>query len=142
MNNENYDNINLDEFVVDTKTHEVFDEEEAKLVSEGVSAESVDKKHEESPFEKIKNASVQYGLDIQDPKDNCKRCHGKGYIGMRVDPATNKSSGIPVACPCIYPKVSSTFEQKQRDSAQDIMQAKHTNRKQRRQYERALRKKR
>ncbi len=37
-------------------------------------------------------------VPINDPKENCKKCWGRGYIG--VEYKTNR----PIACKCIYPK--------------------------------------
>lgn len=50
------------------------------------------------PFVVIVQAARAMGIEIQNPKPNCKKCHGRGYIGRHAD------SGEPVACTCIFPK--------------------------------------
>ena len=51
-------------------------------------------------LEVIKAAAEGIGLILNDPKPNCKKCHGLGYLGRHAD------SGEPVPCSCIFPKVS------------------------------------
>ena len=36
-------------------------------------------------------------VQIKDPKSDCQRCHGKGYVSINPD------TGEPRACPCILP---------------------------------------
>lgn len=50
------------------------------------------------PFVVIVEAARAMGIEIQKPKPNCKKCHGRGYIGRHAD------SGEPIACTCIFPK--------------------------------------
>lgn len=50
------------------------------------------------PFVVIVEAARAIGIEIQKPKPNCKKCHGRGYIGRHAD------SGEPIACTCIFPK--------------------------------------
>lgn len=50
------------------------------------------------PFVVIVEAARAMGIEIQKPKPNCKKCHGRGYIGRHAE------SGEPIACTCIFPK--------------------------------------
>lgn len=50
------------------------------------------------PFVVIVEAARAMGIEIQKPKPNCKKCHGRGYVGRHAD------SGEPIACTCIFPK--------------------------------------
>lgn len=60
-----------------------------------------------SPFEQMKWAAKKYNIAINDnPKKNCKRCFGRGYIGLNTDKS-------PVPCPCMFPKVEQTKEQRE-----------------------------
>ena len=36
------------------------------------------------PLEAIKAAAEGIGLILNDPKPNCKKCHGRGYIGRHA----------------------------------------------------------
>lgn len=51
-----------------------------------------------SPLEKIKFAAEKFGIPLNDPNKNCKKCWGRGYLGVDV------KTEIPVACGCITPK--------------------------------------
>lgn len=51
-----------------------------------------------NPLEKIKFAAERFGVILNDPNPSCKKCFGRGYIG--IDTKTQ----IPVACACITPK--------------------------------------
>lgn len=53
-----------------------------------------------SPWEKIKEASKKFGVEITEPNKKCKKCFGRGYTGMALD----GSHKIPIACKCIYLK--------------------------------------
>lgn len=50
------------------------------------------------PWTIIVEAARAIGAKINMPKENCKKCHGRGYIGRHA------GSGEPIACPCIFPK--------------------------------------
>lgn len=50
------------------------------------------------PWQIIKESANAMGIIIYDPKPNCKKCHGRGYIGRHAD------TGEPVPCTCIFPK--------------------------------------
>ena len=65
--------------------------EESKVVEENL----------KDPLEIIKAAAEGIGLILNDPKPNCKHCHGRGYIGLRA------GTGEPVPCNCILPKYES-----------------------------------
>lgn len=46
----------------------------------------------------MKAAAEGMGFALQDPKPNCKKCHGRGYLGRKAD------TGEPIPCTCIFPK--------------------------------------
>lgn len=48
----------------------------------------------------MKLAAEGMGIILNDPKPNCKKCHGRGYLGRKAD------TGEPIPCTCIYPKES------------------------------------
>lgn len=50
-----------------------------------------------SPLEKLRIGYQIMGVEIRDPKIDCQRCHGKGYVSINPD------TGEPRACPCILP---------------------------------------
>ena len=56
------------------------------------------------PLEAIKAAAEGIGLVLNDPKPNCKHCHGLGYVGRHAD------TGEPIACRCLFPKYDSARE--------------------------------
>lgn len=88
------------------------------------------------PWEKIKYASKKYGLEIQEPLKNCKKCYGRGYISI------DHNTQNPNPCTCIYPPVKTEEEQFMRKNAEANFINKYPNRKQRRFYERQARKRR
>ena len=51
-----------------------------------------------SPLEKLRLGYQIMGVQIRDPKSDCQRCHGKGYVSINPD------TGEPRACPCILPQ--------------------------------------
>lgn len=50
-----------------------------------------------NPWQIIKESAMAMGILINNPKPNCKKCHGRGYIGRHAD------TGEPIACTCIFP---------------------------------------
>lgn len=50
------------------------------------------------PWRIIVETAQAAGIEIHKPKPNCKKCHGRGYVGRHAD------TGEPVACTCIFPK--------------------------------------
>ena len=50
------------------------------------------------PWRAIVETAQASGIKIKKPKPNCKRCHGRGYVGRYAE------TGEPIACPCIFPK--------------------------------------
>jgi hypothetical protein len=38
------------------------------------------------------------GINIKEPSTDCKKCYGKGYVGIKV------GSNEPVACLCLFDK--------------------------------------
>jgi hypothetical protein len=65
------------------------------------------KKEDLNPFEVIKRIAQRTGTVIREPKENCKKCYGKGYTAIRAD------TKAPVECKCIFPP--RTKEQKEED---------------------------
>ena len=46
----------------------------------------------------MKAAAEGMGIILNDPKPNCKKCHGRGYLGRKAD------TGEPIPCTCIFTK--------------------------------------
>jgi hypothetical protein len=44
----------------------------------------------------IKKSAAAQGIVLKNPEPNCKRCHGRGWIGV------DAKTGIPVVCKCIF----------------------------------------
>lgn len=65
---------------------------------------------EEHPLEAIKAAAEGIGLILNDPKPNCKHCHGRGFTGR------NHNTREPIPCSCLFPKYES-----QRESGEMIL---------------------
>lgn len=61
------------------------------------SQENLDVKNMD-PWEVIQKIAKTTGMELNDPKPSCKKCHGRGWIGRHAD------SGEPIACSCIFPK--------------------------------------
>ena len=57
--------------------------------------EEVEEK-EITPWETLQNASELFGIEIKEPEDGCKKCHGRGYVSIDTD------SKMPVGCECIF----------------------------------------
>jgi hypothetical protein len=64
------------------------------------------------PLEQIKIVARNMGHTINNPDKNCKKCHGRGYQGKRVE------DNAPIPCSCIYkdyykehPEVKKQMEQ-------------------------------
>lgn len=51
-----------------------------------------------NPLEKIRFAAERFGIALNDPNSSCKKCYGRGYLGV------DSKTGIPIACSCITPK--------------------------------------
>ena len=51
-----------------------------------------------SPFDVIKATAELLGQTVNNPKHNCKKCNGRGFIGR------DSVGGYPIPCVCIYPK--------------------------------------
>lgn len=82
---------------------EVFDMDTSTGVvekHEGLAGETV----ELQPFEQVKLASKLFGIDINDPKENCKKCNGRGYT------AIDSETRMPIGCECIFPADAVNYE--------------------------------
>ena len=66
------------------------------------------------PFEIIKMEAEENSIPIRDPKPSCKRCYGRGYVGIEIDPKTGEK-GMPHACTCIFPPRSKEQEDFMKD---------------------------
>jgi hypothetical protein len=82
-----------------------------------------------SPLERIQHAAKKFNVPIREPKKSCKHCHGRGYTGFKSGPKKE-----PVPCKCIYPKMNAMTELAFENRNQYAI-----NRKQRRQYEKIMR---
>lgn len=49
-----------------------------------------------TPFDKIKSVAAEQGIEIQEPKSNCKHCRGRGYVSVE------SKSQMPIPCRCIF----------------------------------------
>ncbi len=49
-------------------------------------------------YKEIQRAAKELGIALKEPKVNCRKCFGRGWIGYNT--ATNK----PIPCSCILPK--------------------------------------
>lgn len=111
--------------------YELPPQEEVVVSNKG---EVLDKKNL-TPFQIIKLVAAQNQIEINDPNPSCKHCYGRGYLG--VEHLTKK----PVPCSCVFPEQS--LNQKVNDK---IVDAKflngnpNPNRKQRREYDKILKK--
>jgi hypothetical protein len=47
----------------------------------------------------IKKSAAAQGIVLKNPEPNCKRCHGRGWIGV------DAKTGIPVVCKCIFRRI-------------------------------------
>lgn len=56
-----------------------------------------------SVFEQIKKTMDQFGVEVNDPKQSCNKCYGRGYTGK-------KASGEPIPCSCIMPAMNMATE--------------------------------
>lgn len=64
-----------------------------------------------SPLEKLRIGYQVMGVQIREPKSDCQRCHGKGYVSINPD------TGEPRACPCILPPEMHNGNRAQRRAA-------------------------
>lgn len=79
-------------------TKEVLENVDAALEAGQTEEEQMLDLRKSDPMEIIKAAAEGMGIILNDPKPNCKKCYGRGYIGRRAD------TGEPIPCTCIYPK--------------------------------------
>lgn len=64
-----------------------------------------------SPLEKLRLGYQILGIEIKEPKSDCQRCHGNGYVSINPD------TGEPRACPCILPSEMHNGNRAQRRAA-------------------------
>lgn len=88
--------VNTDESIVDLY-HEQHTRPSEVSTFVDVTKGSVIDKSELSHFDVIKAIASKTGMAIRDPKSSCKKCYGRGYIGIDI------LSKSPIACNCIYP---------------------------------------
>lgn len=67
-------------------------------------AEAQKRMLEEHPLEVIRAAAEGIGLILNNPKPNCKKCHGRGFLGR------NHETREPIPCSCLFPKYESQRE--------------------------------
>ena len=97
-----------------------------------------------SHSEKIQMACSATGVVYSKPRNGCKKCNGKGYVGVRQGEMTEvkpnqfmRSEGEPIVCPCVLRDNSEEY--KEAAKIQGDTQYK-LNRKQRRQQQKMLNK--
>ena len=96
-----------------------------------------------SHLDKIKLACSATGVTFSEPKGSCKKCNGKGYIGVKPIMGTTEESpnvetridSKPIPCPCVFR--DNTKEYKDQMKQQADLQFK-LNRKQRRRQEKMV----
>lgn len=92
-----YDNENEDyEFFDDVIENEKYTADKKTVFLDTESNKIIDKK-DLSPWDKITTMAAQLGTKINNPNNSCKKCDGKGYIGIDAESKT------PVPCKCIFP---------------------------------------
>ena len=64
-----------------------------------------------TPLDKLRLGYQIMGVEIKDPKIDCQRCHGRGYVSINPD------TGEPRACPCILPQDMHNGNRAQRRAA-------------------------
>lgn len=113
------DNTNKNNFVDDESLND-FAFEENQETFDNTLVDSVDefKTKEEyinddgsvaelSTWEKIKHIAESNNIKVNDPKESCKDCYGRGYTGERILARDNDNNVIdkePIPCNCIFPK--------------------------------------
>lgn len=80
FSDESYNLPEGDQIIVDTAKGEILDKSELDL------------------WDIIKNTAISKNVKINDPKPNCKKCYGRGYV------ATDAKTHMPLPCLCIYTK--------------------------------------
>lgn len=80
---------------------------ESEMFVKTEEAEAVEQLQKMEPLEVIKAAAEGIGLILNDPKPNCKKCYGRGYLGV------NSLTKEPIPCSCIFPKYESQRPQDQ-----------------------------
>lgn len=88
-------------------------------------------KSEIPPIEVIKALAARYKLEISDPDKGCRRCYGRGYTAKEI------KSGAPIPCQCLFRGRDS---KKKYADAQAAQVYGRWNRKQRRQMQKAVQK--
>lgn len=71
-----------------------------EAINTPVSDEDLVNLKEADPMWIMKAAAEGLGIILNDPNPNCKKCHGRGYLGRKAD------TGEPIPCTCIFPKES------------------------------------
>jgi len=99
-----------------------------------------------SHSEKIKMACSATGVTYSEPRNGCKKCSGKGYVGVRQGPMINdpenpnvqiRGEGKPIICPCVLRDNSDEYKEQAREQVDGQYKL---NRKQRRQQQKLLNK--
>ncbi len=81
------------------------------------------------PLEQIRVTAKSTGHHINNPKKSCKKCHGRGYTGIKLE-------GTPIACDCIFEEY---YKANPESKKKDQQYSGPTNRKQKRYYEKQYR---
>ena len=82
------------------------------------------------PLEQIKIIARNMGHTINNPDKNCKKCHGTGYAGRRVE------DKAPIPCSCIYKE----YYKEHPEVKKQMEQMPAVNRKARRFYDKQMKK--
>lgn len=112
---EQYRNINVgtDETFIDPATGQIIDKDTL------------------THLEKIKVKAKSMNISLNDPDPSCKKCYGRGYIGVHVD------DNSPIPCQCLYKEYYKNNPEAKKNKEQFTPKL---NRKQKRAYEKSYRK--
>jgi len=98
-----------------TNDYDIVPSEEVELEVTRPSIDTTGMSH----TDKIKMACLATGVTYSEPRNGCKKCSGKGYIGIRqgemtTDQETNVSmrkEGQPIICPCVLRDNSDEYKE-------------------------------
>lgn len=103
------------------------------VVDQSTNSVSVVENKPKTVFDVMKLQADAMGFMIRDPKKNCNKCYGRGYVSM--DSKTKQ----PIPCKCIFPPLTHEEKLKNDDMANKISMT-NMNRESKRRMEKTFRK--
>lgn len=91
---QNYENVNPDVATVNPNTHEVQDVVDADRLKEEALLAAMNR----TPMDSIRAIAEKHGIPLNNPKKNCKSCHGRGWFMIQ---RPGEVVDLPQACHCI-----------------------------------------